>query len=331
MRDKSGTVLVIDDSPANAHQLFEVLGDDYHVLVATRGSDGIALAVAQNPDLILLDVVMPELSGYEVCARLKDDPRTQDIPLIFVTARDEEDDEAHGLSLGAIDYLAKPLRPAIVSARVKNHVELKRSRDLLQRLTLLDPLTDIANRRRFDEYLTQEWNRAARDQAPLALLMIDVDNFKGFNDRNGHARGDQCLSAIAHAIQSALQRPADLVARYGGEEFVCVLPGTDLAGAGQLAEHIRATVAALAVADGSATGSGHVSVSVGVAAARPQPETSSAVLIHAADQALYEAKLGGRNCVCLRQDAAPARPSPKPASNLFAIPSPTPPGAHHDL
>ena len=308
VEEKSGTVLVIDDSPANAHQLFEALGDDYHVLVATRGADGIELAAAQSPDLILLDVVMPELNGYEVCARLKQDPRTQDIPIVFITARDDDEDEAHGLSLGAIDYLAKPLRPAIVRARVKNHIELKRSRDLLQRLTTLDPLTGIDNRRRFDAYLSAEWGRAAREGQVLSLAMIDIDHFKPFNDRYGHAHGDRCLTRVAAALQASVLRPADLVARYGGEEFVCVLPDTDLAGAEQLAERMRAGVQALAIAHGTSSATGYVTISVGIAAVTPQTDDSANSLVEAADQALYEAKRSGRNRVCVqhRLEAASA-------------------------
>lgn len=308
MIKKIGTVLVIDDSTASARQLFEALGDSFEVLVATHGAEGIEVAAAQSPDLILLDVVMPEPNGHEVCLGLKRNPRTEDIPIIFITARDDEEDEAYGLSLGAIDYLTKPLRPPIVRARVKNHIELKRSRDLLQRLTTLDPLTGIANRRRFDAYLGAEWARAARDEQPLSLIMVDVDHFKRYNDRYGHVVGDQCLSQIAATLQGAVQRPADLVARYGGEEFACVLPGTDLAGAEQTAERIRAAIEHLALPHPDSPVAGHVTISLGVATLFPHAEESSTSLIEAADRALYEAKQRGRNRVC--GIAAVRRPQP---------------------
>lgn len=319
MNDKHGTVLVIDDTPTSAHQLFALLGSDYEVLVATRGDAGIAIAVEQQPDLVLLDVVMPDLDGYEACARLKADPRTAHIPVVFVTARAEECDEARGLSLGAIDYLAKPLRPAIVRARVKNHVELKRSRDLLQRLSTLDPLTGIDNRRRFDDYLAIEWSRAAREGQVLSLIMIDADRFKEINDRYGHAFGDHCLVRIAAALQGTLQRAADVVARYGGEEFGCVLPGTDLAGAARLAERMRLAVEALSGAllpggDGlPADERLDVTISLGVAAAVPHGETPPRTLLEAADHALYEAKLAGRNCVCVQHETVGALPAGEPA------------------
>lgn len=309
MNDKRGTLLVIDDDPASAHHLFALLGADYEVLVATGGVGGVELAAAQRPDLILLDVVMPGMDGYEACERLKADPRTADIPVLFVTSRGDECDEARGLALGAIDYLTKPLRPAIVLARIKNHLELKRSRDRLQRLTTLDPLTAIENRRRFDDYLATEWSRAAREGQVISLVMIDVDRFKEVNDRYGHAFGDHCLVRIAATLQGTLQRAADVVARYGGEEFGCVLPGTDLAGAAQLAERMRAAVEQLSVTlappDEDMPGEDErpfITVSLGVGAAVPHAEAPARVLLEAADRALYEAKLAGRNCVCVHAD-----------------------------
>ncbi|HEX8989212.1 MAG TPA: diguanylate cyclase [Rhodocyclaceae bacterium] len=308
MSDKHGTVLIIDDSPTSAHQLFALLGEEYEVLVAARGPGGIELAATQHPDLILLDVVMPGMDGYEVCKRLKEEPRTADIPIVFVTARGEECDETLGLSLGAIDYLTKPLRPAIVRARIKNHVELKRNRDLLQRLTMQDPLTGIDNRRRFDTYLEAEWSRAAREEHVLSLLLIDVDRFKEVNDRYGHGFGDHCLTRIAATLHGCLQRAADVVARYGGEEFGCILPGTDLPGAARMAERMRAAVEALAIpvapADSGMSESPlRITVSLGVASALPRADVPPRTLLEAADHALYEAKLSGRNCVCMQADA----------------------------
>lgn len=313
MDEKEGTVLVIDDSPASAYQLFGVLGDTYHVLVATRGSEGIDLAVAQAPDLILLDVVMPELSGYEVCTRLKKDARTQNIPIIFVTARDDADDEEHGLSLGAIDYLTKPLRPAIVRARVKNHIELKHNRDLLQRLTLLDPLTGIANRRRFDEYLQAESRRAAHTGHAMTLLMIDVDYFKGYNDHYGHALGDQCLTRVAAAIQSGLRQPGDLVARYGGEEFACILPDTELDDALRIAERIRGAVEGMAIAHVASSVAPCITVSLGVASG------DRATLVETADAALYQAKRQGRNRLVIAPQPACTTDHTNTEENKYAL------------
>ena len=176
--DAQATILVVDDSPENLQVLSAVLKGQYKVKVALNGERALALAQAEpNPDLILLDVMMPGMDGYEVCKHLKSHAATANIPVLFVSSRDEEEDEARGLSLGAIDYIVKPIRPSIVQARVRNHLDLKRSRDLLQRLTTQDHLTGISNRRRFDDFLDMEWRRAAREQAPISLIAIDIDHF----------------------------------------------------------------------------------------------------------------------------------------------------------
>ena len=293
------SILIVDDLPANIRVLADTLKSDYRVRVATSGHKALEVAASDPPpDLILLDVMMPELDGYEVCRRLKDDPRTSAIPVIFVTAKDEAEEEAHGLVLGAVDYITKPFHLPIVRARVRTHVNLKRKTDLLDSLASLDGLTHIPNRRRFDEALKLEWARAAREGTPLALAMLDVDYFKPYNDHYGHGRGDECLRRVADALRTRLQRPADLVARYGGEEFVLLLPDTDAAGALSLAESCRAAVSALRIAHAYSAAADHVTLSVGVAAARP-PDEGASLLLARADEALYRAKSEGRNRVCV--------------------------------
>src|SRR5260221_9038725 len=205
----------------------EALNDEYEIFFATSGAKALEIAAASGIELVLLDVVMPELDGFEICRRLKGDERTSSIPVIFVTAREETSDEARGFDVGAVDYITKPIRPPVVRARVRMQLELKRARDLLERLALLDPLTGIANRRRFDAALEEEWRRASRTGTWFSLALIDVDDFKAFNDAYGHARGDDCLRLVAQALSSVARRPGDLAARYGGEEFVIILPQTD--------------------------------------------------------------------------------------------------------
>ena len=296
------TILVVDDAPENLQVLNAVLKEQYRVKVATSGERALALATgADLPDLILLDVMMPGMDGYEVCARLKDDPRTRDIPVLFVSSRDEEEDEARGLALGAIDYIIKPIRPSIVQARVRNHLELKRNRDLLARLTTVDHLTGISNRRRYDEYLEFEWRRAARDQTPIALIAIDIDHFKAYNDHYGHPKGDSCLVAVAQALAESVTRTPDLIARCGGEEFACVLPGTDALGATHLAEEMLQRVLALELEHLRSDSHDRVTVSIGVAAMIPDPEEPPQTLVALADAALYQAKTEGRNRVVTRQ------------------------------
>ncbi|MBI1905989.1 MAG: diguanylate cyclase [Rhodocyclales bacterium] len=301
MDQRGGTVLVIDDSPINIRHLYDILGREYEVLASTDGEDGIAIAVSRTPDLILLDVTMPQLDGYEVCTRLKEDPRTCAIPIIFITARDEDDEEAKGLLVGAIDYIVKPVRPSIVLARVRNHIELKRSRDMLERLTTLDPLTGIHNRRSFDDYLEFEWRRCQRESLPISCIIADIDHFKAFNDNHGHPRGDTCLVAVAEALQSVVTRSADLVARYGGEEFACVLPQTGTQGALHVARKMLIGVAGLAIPHRHSADNDVVSVSVGVVTMTPCPGASPVVMIRAADAALYDAKAQGRNRIVVAE------------------------------
>ncbi|MBZ0142374.1 MAG: diguanylate cyclase [Rhodocyclaceae bacterium] len=293
------TILLVDDSPENLQILNEVLKDSYRIKVATSGERALALAGGDEPpDLILLDVMMPGMDGYEVCSRLKNDPKTHAIPVLFVSSRDEEEDEERGLALGAIDYIVKPVRPSIVRARVRNHIELKRSRDLLERLTTLDHLTGIGNRRRYDEYLETEWRRAAREQAPIALIAIDIDHFKAYNDHYGHPRGDQCLAVVAQALAATVTRPSDLVARCGGEEFGCILPGTDIAGALHIAEEMLRNVVGLNLEHARSPTRPCVSISLGVAALVPKADEPPGALPELADAALYQAKADGR-CRCV--------------------------------
>jgi diguanylate cyclase (GGDEF)-like protein len=294
--ERRPTVLVVDDVPTNIHMLGSVLRDMAEILVATSGRQALEIARAgQRPDLILLDVMMPELNGYEVCRRLRDDPWTRDIPVIFVTARSEEEDETRGLELGAVDYVTKPFSASIVRARVRTHLELKRHRDLLERLSFQDGLTGLANRRRFDDYFVMAWRHATREQAWLSLLMVDIDFFKGFNDRYGHLAGDQCLRLVARTLQASAKRPLDVVARYGGEEFALILPGTNLEGASAMARGLLNAVASLRVEHERSPVASHVTVSVGVAAAVPSDKAPFYRLIEEADEALYEAKEQGRN------------------------------------
>jgi diguanylate cyclase (GGDEF)-like protein len=289
------TVLIVDDTPANIEVLNAILGVEYEILFATSGRDALVILADQTPDLILLDITMPEMDGYEVCRRLKADPHTCNIPVIFITSLSEEEDETRGLEVGAIDYLSRPIRAPVVKARVQNHLELKRYRDKLENLSAMDGLTGIPNRRRLDEYLDQEWLRGLRSQSPLSVCMMDVDFFKRFNDLYGHAAGDNCLRRVALALASVIRRPADFVARYGGEEFIYVLPDTDSDGAVDLAEKFRDSVAALGIPHADSTTATYVTISGGLATAVPTEDSSPAQLLEAADRLLYWAKRAGRN------------------------------------
>lgn len=292
-------ILIVDDEPTNVRALAELLRHDYRIQVATNGTKTLELAAAAAPpDLILLDIEMPDLSGFEVCRRLKNDERTSAIPVIFVTARNRMEDEELGFNLGAADYIAKPFFPTIVRARVRNHVNLKIKTDLLEKLSLRDGLTDIPNRRSFNERLAEEWARATRKQEPLSLAMMDIDHFKRYNDHFGHGAGDDCLRRVARALPGVLSRPADFVARYGGEEFVVLLPDTEPAGALAIAEQLRQVVEALAIPHAAGTSYPMVTLSIGVATRPPGTDITGEQLLKAADEALYQAKAQGRNRAC---------------------------------
>ena len=292
-------VLLVDDQSSNLMLLTAMLGADYRIRIATNGPDALKLAAAAPPpDLILLDIMMPDMDGYEVCRRLKENPATQNIPVIFITALSSEADEERGLNLGAIDYITKPLSSPIVRARVRNHAILKRKADLLESLAHVDSLTNLANRRRFDHALQLEWRRCQRGGLPLALLMVDIDSFKAYNDHFGHGRGDLCLTTVADTLASGLLRPADIVARYGGEEFAVILPETDLAAAAALGERLRELVAARKIPQAPDQGQAFITISVGCASMLPSESHAPKELLDVADHNLYAAKRAGRNRVC---------------------------------
>ncbi|SMP52866.1 response regulator receiver modulated diguanylate cyclase [Desulfonatronum zhilinae] len=295
LREKPA-VLIVDDQKTVIHALAQLLKEDYHVLVAASGAKALELASREtSPDLILLDVMMPDMDGYEVCRRLKNDPKTKGIPVIFVTAMGSGENEAKGLNLGAVDYIPKPFNNAVVKARVRTHVQLKVRTDMLEKLALMDGLTGIANRRSFDLALEQEWKRAARSGRDVSVIMLDIDHFKPYNDNYGHGAGDDCLQRVAKTLRSAARRPSDMIARYGGEEFVALLPETDFQGAAGMAETLRLAVANLTLPHAYSPIADHVTVSVGHATRQAVPDQSPQDVLKAADQALYKAKEAGRN------------------------------------
>jgi diguanylate cyclase (GGDEF)-like protein len=291
------TILLVDDATANLEALNAVLGSDHELIFATSGQEAIDLARDQLPDLILLDVMMSGMNGYQVCRTLKADERTSGIPVIFVTSMDHEEDEAAGLDSGAIDYLTKPIRSSIVKARVRNHLELKRARDLLEGLSITDTLTGLANRRQFDAVLEAETRRAIRAMNHVGLLMCDLDHFKAYNDYYGHPAGDWCLAEIGQVFRDVFRRAGDLPARYGGEEFAVILPGATPPDAWIMGEKIRQAVEARRLPHHRTADSAWVTLSVGVASMLVTAESSASWLIQRADVALYASKKTGRNRV----------------------------------
>lgn len=289
------TVLVVDDEKQNRDLLTELLREDCRVILAKNGSQALERAHELQPDLILLDVLMPDMSGHEVIQTLKNDDATRHIPVIFISALDSPEDEERGLDLGAVDYIAKPFHPSIVRKRVRNHLLSVHHRHLLENLAMIDSLTEIANRRRYDEMLESEWRRCARNASPLSLAIIDVDHFKAYNDHLGHAAGDQVLRRIAQTLSRLVRRPGDLVARYGGEEFVLLLPGTDAPSARQLGDDIRTEIEALQLPHPASPVASVITVSLGGMTVMPSGGVVDPRLFSEADAALYAAKAEGRN------------------------------------
>ncbi|WP_432735297.1 diguanylate cyclase [Maridesulfovibrio sp. FT414] len=288
-------ILIVDDAPANIKLLGAVLREDYRIAVARDGMNALEIAASEDsPDLILLDIVMPEIDGYEVCRRLKKNPATQNIPVIFITSRDQVEDEAKGLELGAVDYITKPFSLPIVKVRVKTQLELKRQRDMLMELSVIDPLTGLPNRRQLEDRLALEWQRARRHGSSLCAAFIDIDYFKKFNDTQGHAKGDECLRLVARELAGNMKRSTDLLVRYGGEEFVALFPDTDIDGGMTIAENLRAGIQGLNI-EHHASDKKIVTVSIGVSSMIPGHGNSSELLLEAADRALYQAKDKGRN------------------------------------
>lgn len=318
------TVLIVDDNPVNLRLAVDFLeARDFIVLVAQDGESGLQRAKYATPHMILLDVILPGIDGFETCRLLKSDPQTKNLPIIFMTALADTEDKVKGFEVGAVDYVTKPIQQEELLARITTHLrvqsltyQLQKQNQLLQhqalelqaarqeaeaacselqRLVHLDGLTEVANRRRFDQHLSKEWRRLAREQAPLSLILCDIDYFKKYNDCYGHQAGDACLQQIAQAIVRVAQRPADLVARYGGEEFAIILPNTDAEGAVQVAQLIGAEIKLLNIPHAESDVSNVVTASLGISSQVPHPEMLAESLIFTADRSLYAAKNQGRN------------------------------------
>ena len=291
------TLLIVDDEKQNRLLLTELFGTTYKIIQAKNGVQALEKARQHRPDLILLDVLMPEMDGMGVLRELKRDDATRLIPVIFITALDSATDEENGLNLGAVDYISKPFHPPIVRVRVRNQLQLLHQRRLLEQLASLDGLTGIPNRRQFDATLLKEWHRCQRNQQPLSLIVADVDFFKKYNDALGHAAGDRVLQEVAATLRQAARRPGDLVARYGGEEFVLLLPETDATSAQALAEGLQQLLHSKAFAHPNSSLGPWLTMSMGGNTIVPSPTALDPEFFALADAALYRAKHQGRNQV----------------------------------
>jgi len=291
---KKNSVLIVDDEESNIMALTHILNPYYTVFAVLDGQDAISITEDYHPDVILLDILMPEMDGYSVLTALKASEKTRNIPIIFVTGLNNPIDEEKGLSLGAADYISKPFSPAIVKLRVQNQVKMLNYICEIKQMSMTDQLTKLPNRRNFDERAWIEWNRAVRYKTPISILMIDLDNFKCYNDTYGHQQGDFALQTVSKIFIRELKRSTDYTARWGGEEFVVLLADTDFNEASSIAERLRKETenTKIPLADGQSTG---ITISVGVNTLVPTPDCSIDDFMHQADEALYTAKKSGRN------------------------------------
>lgn len=285
---------MVDDQPLIIRSIHKVLADKYQVYMAVSGQEALTFCDTSLPDLIILDVDLPDVGGLDICQRLKVSPVTSGIPVIFITSNTSEERETACWQAGAVDFVTKPINPMTLQHRVSAQLTLKFQSDTLRNLAYTDGLTGISNRLYLDEQLAKEWRIAQRHERELSLILLDIDYFKQYNDSYGHLAGDECLRIISGCVRQACKRPADIAARYGGEEFCCVFPETNLEGAIKIAESLsRAISIANIVHEGSPT-YGKITVSMGVASTIPRNDSPNA-LISKADVALYKAKDNGRN------------------------------------
>jgi diguanylate cyclase (GGDEF)-like protein len=299
--EKNGSrykILIIDDDVQNISVLKSILGEEYEVFAEVDSREAVNSVKKIIPDVIILDIVMPDLSGYDVIKLLKSTSETSSIPVIYVTGLERNEDEATGLKLGAADYISKPFYYPVVQSRVQNQIKIIEQFREIERLSMYDQLTNLPNRHCFEMRIKAEWGRALRTKTPISLLLVDVDNFKNYNDSYGHQQGDVALQSLSEVLRKTFKRPADLAARWGGEEFIVLLPETDSDGAFKLAEQLRASVESMAIPctatnDESAE---KITVSVGVNTQKLEYTTIDK-LISDADMQLYEAKNNGRNRV----------------------------------
>jgi len=310
-------ILIIDDSVDSQllvkHYLQQQLNVD--IITANSADEGL-VKITDNIDLIILDILMPYKDGISTCKEIKANAKTADIPIMIITRYSDPQTLEAAFAAGASDFIKKPVNKLELCARVRSllqlsqemksrkareqelkalNAELQVMNETLRKLSMVDGLTGIANRRYFNDCLESEWQRSIRNNTPLAIVFFDIDHFKLYNDRYGHQCGDDTLISIAKATADKLNRPGDFVARYGGEEFIIILPETNLQGAYYVAEQLRANVEQLRIAHTDSVVSGVVTISLGVAERLTRDKDSPAKLIERADKAVYQAKRNGRN------------------------------------
>ena len=288
-------ILIVDDDALNRIILEKTLSDEHEIYLVTSGEEALAFVKHTQVDLIILDIMMPGMNGYDVLVELKESSLSHAIPIIFISANSAHEDEAKGLELGAMDYIVKPFCASIVKVRVRNQLLIKQKNDLLEMLASIDGLTEIPNRRYLDENLEREWRRSKRNNSSMCVLLIDIDHFKRYNDCYGHRACDECLKTVAQTLAAQCERGSDFVARYGGEEFVAVLPETNKQGAIAFANKLRKAINDLNIEHNASLNASHITISIGIASSESSQAYTEKALLEEADSGLYNAKKLGRN------------------------------------
>ena len=330
--EKLPLILVVDDDRLIRRLIRQAMvREGYEVIEAANGKEALNLYLSESPNIILLDAQMPVMDGFTCChnlQRISQDSLEVNIeenedldyisqtdkilayidrtPVLMITALDDTDSVDKAFAVGATDYITKPINWAVLRQRVRHllvqaqlYRQLELANNELKRLATLDGLTQLANRRRFDQYLHQQWRVMLRKQLPISLILCDVDFFKRYNDAYGHQAGDACLQKIAAAVSTQAKRPQDLVARYGGEELAVILPDSELEGVLVVAHRIREAVKNLKLEHRASEISDYVTLSIGVASLIPEDDSQAKQLIELADRALYQAKNSGRDRVSI--------------------------------
>jgi len=299
LEEKFPEILIVDDDSSVVIALHKVLQDIGRIRFASTASQALEMINGTRPDLILLDVELPDINGLKLCIMLKQDVETASIPVLFITSKIETGFEEKVFDAGASDFITKPLKPRVVAARVQTHLSYHKALVQLNKLAHTDSLSGLANQLSFDEQLDIEFRRARRQQEPLSIVMIDIDEFKKYNDYFGHVAGDDCIKAIGRGLNKITKRPADFAARFGGEEFSLILPNTDKRGADVLIGSLMSTISDLAIKHAPEAIYPIVTVSVGFSTLEPMQCDFSTIapldVVSAADKALYQSKHDGRN------------------------------------
>ncbi|WP_440906377.1 diguanylate cyclase (plasmid) [Catenovulum sp. SX2] len=289
-------LLIVEDDEINYLVLEKIFSDSYFVTRCTSGIDCINYCNQHKPEVVLLDVELPGLSGLDTCKLLKASNETSDIAVVFVTSHSNDEEQTQCWLAGGNDFVSKPVNALTIKHRVNAQFKYQQQKNELKKQAYIDGLTGVYNRRYLDSELSQKLSMAKRSASAFSLLIIDVDWFKLYNDQYGHLEGDRCLKKVAALIQQPLLRKSDSVSRYGGEEFVCILPQTDLVGAQLIAENIIKLMEQANIQH-KASPNGYVTVSIGITGVYAVTEVDPIIWINTADEALFNAKNQGRNCI----------------------------------